>query len=80
MIQVAIITIEQKDILVSLGELQDFGKILPIKDANDNYFLSENEYYYFLGLWYLDELSLNLEFITTLEFSEYEPKQQTNII
>jgi hypothetical protein len=80
MIQVAIITNEQKDILLSLGELQDFGKILPIQDANDNYFLSENEYYYFLGLWYLDELSLILEFITTLQFTEYEPKQQTNII
>jgi hypothetical protein len=80
MIQVVIITNQQKDILVSLGELQDFGKILPIQDANNNYFLSENEYYYFLGLWYLDELSFNLDFITTLQFTEYQPKPQVDIL
>ena len=74
MIQVAIITISQRDILVNIGEIQNFGYILPIKDINDNFFLSQNEYYYFLGLWYLDELNSELVFIKDLSLSVYEPK------
>lgn len=78
MIQIAIITTSQRDILINIGLIQDFGIFAPIQDANNNYFISENEYYYFLGLWYLDELQTELEFITTLSLSEYYPKINEN--
>ena len=76
---IAIITTEQKDILV--GQTYDGVCFFnPIQDLNDNWVISEQEYYYCLGLWYLDELQNDLQFITTLSLSEYLPKPQTSII
>jgi hypothetical protein len=73
---IAILTTEQKDIL--LGQTYDgVCYFNPIQDINDNWVISEIEYYYCLGLWYLDELQIDLEFITTLSLSEYFPKPQT---
>jgi hypothetical protein len=73
---IAIITIEQKDILV--GKTYDGVCFFnPIEDVNSNFVISEQEYYYCFGLWYLDELQTELEFITTLSLSEYFPKPQT---
>jgi len=70
-----LITELQKDILVNLTNFDIV--FIPIQNANDNYFISENEYFYILGLWYLDECPNELIFITTLELSEYFPKPQT---
>ena len=76
---IAILTIEQKDILV--GQTYDgVCYFNPIQDLNDNWIISEIEYYYCLGLWYLDELQTDLQFITTLSLSEYLPKPQTPIV
>ena len=76
---IAIITTEQRDILI--GKTYDGTCYFnPILDLNDNFVISEIEYYYCLGLWYLDELQTDLEFITTLSLSEYLPKPQTSII
>lgn len=73
---IAILTTEQKDILV--GQTYDgLCYFNPIQDLNDNWIISEQEYYYCLGLWYLDELQNDLQFITTLSLSEYLPKPQT---
>ena len=73
---IAIITTEQRDILI--GKTYDGVCFFnPIKDLNDNWVISEIEYYYCLGLWYLDELNNDLQFITTLSLSEYLPKPQT---
>jgi hypothetical protein len=72
---IAIITQQQKDILV--GKTYDGVCFFnPIQDLNDNWVISEIEYYYCLGLWYLDELQNDLQFITTLSLSEYFPKPQ----
>ena len=70
-----LITNEQRDVLIN--SVNDFIKFDPIQDINNIYFVSEQEYYYCLGLWYLDELQNDLQFITTLSLSEYLPKQQT---
>lgn len=76
---IAILTTEQKDQLV--GQTYDGVCFYnPIQDINDNWIISEIEYYYCLGLWYLDELQTDLQFITTLSLSEYLPKPQTPII
>jgi hypothetical protein len=76
---IAILTTEQKNILV--GKTYDGVCFFnPILDINDNYVISEQEYYYCLGLWYLDELQIDLQFITTLSLSEYQPKPQTPLI
>jgi len=76
---IAIITTEQKDILV--GQTYDGVCFFnPIQDLNDNWIISEIEYYYCLGLWYLDELNLDLQFIHNLTLSEYFPKPQENLI
>lgn len=73
---IAILTQQQKDILV--GKTYDGTCYFnPILDLNDNWIISEIEYYYCLGLWYLDELQTDLQFITTLSLSEYLPKPQT---
>ena len=72
---IAILTQQQKDILV--GKTYDGTCFFnPILDLNDNFVISEQEYYYCLGLWYLDELQTDLQFITTLSLSEYFPKPQ----
>ena len=73
---IAIITQQQKNILV--GKTYDGTCYFnPIQDLNDNFVISEIEYYYCLGLWYLDELQTDLQFITTLTLTEYFPKPQT---
>ncbi len=70
---IAIITEQQKDIL--LGKTYDgVCYFNPIQDLNDNWIISDIEYYYCLGLWYLDELNLELVFIKDLSLTIYEPK------
>jgi hypothetical protein len=70
---IAIITELQKDIL--LGKQFEIDSYFnPIQDLNDNWVISEIEYYYCLGLWYLDELNSELLFIKDLSLSVYEPK------
>ena len=76
---VAIITQQQKDILV--GKTYDGVCFFnPILDLNDNFVISEQEYYYCLGLWYIDELQTELSFITSLSLSEYLSKPITPIV
>ena len=70
-----LITPTQKDVLESLTNFDIVFR--PIQDANDSYFISENEYYFIIGLWYLDECPLELVFIKDLTSSEYLPKPQT---
>lgn len=67
-----LITNEQKDILINSNN--GYIKFEPIQDANDNYIISENEYYLICGLWYLDECPTELLFIKDLTSSVYEPK------
>ena len=67
-----LITELQKDILVNLTNFEIVFK--PIQDANDNYFISENEYFYIVGLWYLDECPTELVFIKDLTPSIYYPQ------
>lgn len=70
---IAILTTEQKNILI--GKTYDgICYFNPIQDLNDNWIISETEYYYCLGLWYLDELNAELVFIKDLSLSIYEPK------
>jgi hypothetical protein len=70
---IAIITELQKDIL--LGKTFETDSYFnPIQDLNNNWIISEIEYYYCLGLWYLDELNSELVFIKDLTLSVYEPK------
>ena len=76
---IAITTQQQKDILVGKQFEQD-SYFYPIQDVNNIWIISEQEYYYCLGLWYLDELQTDLQFITTLSLSEYFPKPQTPIL
>ena len=70
---IAIITELQKDILVG-KQFETDSYFNPIQDLNDNWVISEIEYYYCLGLWYLDELNSELLFIKDLSLSVYEPK------
>jgi hypothetical protein len=73
-----IITELQKDILINSEN--EFIKFEPIQDINNNYLISENEYYLIIGLWYLDECPTELLFVKDLISSIYEPKQQTPLI
>jgi hypothetical protein len=73
-----LITELQKDILVNLTNFEIVFR--PIQDANDNYFISENEYFYIVGLWHLDECPSELLFVKDLTSSEYQPKQQTPLL
>ena len=76
MSNVAILTTEQKNILI--GKTYDGTCFFnPIEDINLNFVISEIEYYYCLGLWYLDECPLELVFIKDLTSSIYLPKPQT---
>lgn len=68
-----LISTQQKDILESLTNFDIVFR--PIQDANDSYFISENEYYFIVGLWYLDECPIELLFVIDLTPSEYLPKQ-----
>ena len=73
-----LITELQKDILINSNNV--FIKFEPITDINNNYLISENEYYLIVGLWYIDECPLELVFVKDLTSSVYEPKPQTSII
>jgi hypothetical protein len=70
---IAILTELQKDILEGIT-YDGVCYFNPILDLNDNWIMSEIEYYYCLGLWYLDELNSELVFIKDLSLSIYEPK------
>ena len=70
-----LITNAQREILVNSNN--EFIKFDPIQDINDNYLISENEFYLIVGLWYLDECPSELLFIKDLTPSEYLPKPQT---
>ncbi len=70
---IAIITTEQKNILVG-KQFETDSFFNPIEDINSNWIISEIEYYYCLGLWYLDELNSELVFIKDLSLTMYEPK------
>jgi hypothetical protein len=72
------ITSEQREILINSNN--EFIKFEPIQDANDIYLISEQEYYYVLGLWYLDECPTELIFIKDLTSSIYEPKPITPLL
>jgi hypothetical protein len=67
-----IITNEQRNILINSEN--GYIKFEPIQDINNNYLISENEYYLIVGLWYLDECPIELLFIKDLTSSIYEPK------
>ena len=67
-----LITTQQKDVLESLTNFDIVFR--PIQDANDVYFISENEYFYIVGLWYLDECPSELVFVKDLIASEYFPQ------
>ena len=71
-----LITEIQKEILVNSNN--QYITFIPIQDINNNYFISENEYYLILGLWYLDECPIELVFIKDLISSVYEPKPVIN--
>lgn len=63
-----------------LENLINFDMVFrPIQDANDSYFISENEYYFIMGLWYLDECPIDLLFVIDLTPSEYLDKSQMPI-
>ena len=72
-----LITTQQKNILENLSNFDIVFR--PIQDNNDRYFISENEYFYILGLWYLDQCPSELLFVIDLTPSDYFPKQY-NII
>ena len=74
---IAIITELQKDILIG-KQFEVDSYFNPIQDLNDNWVISEIEYYYCLGLWYLDELNSELIFIKDLSLTIYEPKISEN--
>ena len=73
-----LITTQQKDVLESLTNFDIVFR--PIQDANDSYFISENEYFYIVGLWYLDLCPSELLFVTSLTSSEYFSKLQTPLL
>lgn len=71
-----LITEIQRNVLIA--SFNNYIVFRPIQDVNNNYFISENEYYLIVGLWYLDELNLELQFIKDLMPSEYYPKISEN--
>lgn len=73
-----LITELQKDILVN--STNQYITFRPIQDINNNYLISENEYFFILGLWYLDECPSKLVFIKDLMPTEYLPKIQANVL
>ena len=75
---IAILTQQQKDILVG-KQFDGVCFFNPIQDLNLNWIISEIEYYYCLGLWYLDELNSELVFIKDLSLTIYEPKIVENL-
>ena len=73
-----LITEVQRNILIN--SVNEHIKFEPIQDINNNYLISENEYYLIVGLWYIDECPSELVFIKDLTSSVYFPKQQTPLI
>jgi hypothetical protein len=73
-----LITELQKDTLVNITNFDIVFR--PIQDANNNFFISENEYFYIVGLWSLDECPTVLVFIKDLTPSIYFPKPITPIV
>ncbi len=71
-INIYIITNEQRDVLINSEN--NYIKFEPIQDINNNYLISENEFFFITGLWYLDECPTELIFIKDLTLSIYEPK------
>lgn len=67
-----LITEQQKEVLENITNFDIVFR--PIQDANDMYFISENEYYFIVGLWYLDLCPTELLFVIDLIPSEYLPK------
>ena len=76
---IAIITENQKNILIG-KQFEVDSYFNPIEDLNNNWVISEIEYYHCLGLWYLDELNLELLFIKDLTLTAYEPKPNELIL
>ena len=76
---IAIITENQKNILIG-KQFETDSYFNPIEDLNNNWVISEIEYYHCLGLWYLDELNLELLFIKDLTLTAYEPKPNELIL
>ena len=76
---IAIITENQKNILIG-KQFEVDSYFNPIEDLNNNWVISEIEYYHCLGLWYLDELNLELLFIKDLALTAYEPKPNDLIL
>jgi hypothetical protein len=70
-----LITNDQRQVLINSNN--GYIKFEPIQDANDNYLISENEFYLIVGLWYIDECPSELLFVKDLTSSEYFPKPQT---
>ena len=70
------ITQEQHDFLIDKS-FDGFGKINPMIDIHDNYVVSETVYWFFAGLFHLEELPEEL--MCTPVFIEYEPKPLLNI-
>jgi hypothetical protein len=68
MIQVAIITTEQFN-LIDGFQIGDDRIFKPIKDANDNYFLAQND---------IEFLTPYFDFVINLSLSVYEPKISEN--
>ena len=64
MILVAILTHEQFELINSF-QLGNDRQFFPIKDNNDNYFLTQND---------IELLSDSFDFVNTLPLTEYQPK------
>ena len=73
-----LITELQRENLVN--SQNEYIKFDPIQDINNNYLISENEYYLIVGLWYLDECPIDLLFIKDLTPSEYFPKPPIEVL
>lgn len=74
--KVCLITESQRVILINSEN--EYIKFEPITDIDNNYFISEDEYYLITGLWYLDECPLELTFIKDLNLTIYKPKPDIN--
>lgn len=74
MINIYKISNEQRDILVS--SVNPYIVFEPIKDVNDNYLISENEFNLINSL---EVCPSELVFIKSLTSSIYEPIPQTNL-
>ena len=75
-INIFIITEEQKNILID--SINDYIVFRPIKDANNNYLISQNEYDIVKNLYDLNKCPKELIFIKDLIASEYLPKPIEN--